>query len=1130
MGGVRAGIPSDQVVAVVAYLNSGLVQTGSGYLVTGRRVLTARHCTVDKKTGRPARSLQVVRRSDGAKAPATPFAATGDVALITVEESPEWAVPTSLEPPLFGRVDRSRSGELRDCEAIGFPLWQLDPKDQQRNAAELHGTIRVTEDVESGLLVMRDSLLDDVVIPRTAATKDRAEESEWGGLSGALVFYQGIALGVVIEHHPRQGSSAITILPVERFAAVPAREDPDRAAVAEALGLPAADKLPLAGRWSLTELVDVLVHGRLPQLDALDPYTLGATTSIYGNAETYGQHDEYVSRTKDEQLAAALRAGKMVILTGPSKAGKTRSAFEVLRKHRDWSSALLAVPAPGSLRQLPGHPGLVNSRSVVIWLDDLPRFLPPNGELSQAIISRLLDRRGPTVLLATLRTEQRELLRGREGELTRDVRMVLDHAVEIELASTREDPDEQARAVTAYPQLSSLPEGLAEMLASAPELLRRYHDAASADPVLHSLVQTSVDWARCGLARPIAERDLIDFAWNTLEQNRPDLDPDYGEFGSALRRARRAAAARGQAALLSTHRLSGDSRGYWAFEYLVAADDGQDNRPVRPVADTTWRRFLARASNDDAFNIGAAAYWRDNDAIALVATRQAAESGNARAQSNLGVLLATTVDPPELAEARRWYAQAAEAGDTWAQHNLGLLLAAMVDPPELAEARRWYAQAAEAGITQAQANLGQLLATMVDPPELAEARRWLTQAADAGNTRAQHDLGQLLATMVDPPELAEARRWLTQAADAGNTRAQHDLGQLLATMVDPPELAEARRWLTQAADAGNIDAQVDLGVVLASRLDPPELAEARRWLTHAAEAGNTGAQVGLAALASQMDPPELAEARRWLTQAAEAGDTEAQLRLGLLLGGMLEPKELVVGRHLLTHVAEAVNDDPQGKLGVLFGTMVDPLDLADARRWLTQAAEAGNTDAQHSLGVLLATRLHPPELAEARRWLTQAAESGNTAAQYSLGVRLATMVDPPELAEARRWLTQAAEAGHTQAQADLGLLLDQYSDPPELAEARRWYTQAAQAGYIPAQYNLAVLLASRIEPPELAEARAWLTQASEAGDVSSQYDLGVLLATMLDPPELTEARAWWARAASAGYVAARRALESSGGG
>ena len=873
------GIPSDRVAAVVADLDTGLVQTGSGYLVTERRVLTAWHCTMDERTGRPARSLRAVRPFDGAEAAVTLIAAAPalDVAVLTVGEDSSWPVLTGSEPPLFGRVDRSRSGELRDCQAVGFPLWQLDPRDQQRNAAELHGTIRVTEDAESGLLVMRDPLLNDVVVPATAPTEDRAEESSWGGLSGALVFWQGIALGVVIEHHPRKGRSAITILPVERFTAVPAGGDLGSAAMAAALGLPPADKLPLAGGRSLAELVEVLLHGRLPRVAELDPYTLGTTPSGYGNAETYGQRDHYVPRNQDEPLAAALRPGRLVVLVGPSKAGKTRSAFEALRRHDLWGTALLAAPAAKPLDWLAEHPALGSSGPLVIWLDDLPRFLPPAGELRQATISRLLDRPGLTVLLATLRAEQRELLRRAEGELTRDVRMVLDNATSIELGSTRDNPAEQAQAAAAYPQVGFRPEGLAETLAGAPELLRRYHDAEAADPALYALVQTCIDWARCGLARSIPEPDLLALSRDAVEENRPYLDMRDDEMDEALRRARNPIPGGGQVALLGTRRTAGQPREYQAFDYLVAADDGQGGERARPVAETTWRRFMDRATDEDAFGIGFAAIQRGNIPVAVEANRRAANAGNTAAQNSLGVLLFTSLDPPELAEARAWLTQAAEAGDTNAQSSLGVLLADQLDPPELAQARTWYTKAAEAGDTGAQYNLGVLLADQLNPPELTQARTWYTKAAEAGETSAKVNLGVLLATRLDPPELAEARTWWTQAAEAGDTDAQNDLAGLLADLLDPPELDEARTWLTRAAEAGHTGAQNNLGVLLITRLDPPALDEARTWWTKAAEAGHTGAQYSLGVLlATRLDPPELAEARTWYTKAAEAGHTDAQ--------------------------------------------------------------------------------------------------------------------------------------------------------------------------------------------------------------------------------------------------------------
>ena len=216
-GGAWSGIPSDRVVAVVAHLDTGRVQIGSGYLVAERLVLTARHCTLDRKTGRPAGRLRVVRRSDGADLPAKLSAAALDVAVLTVAEDAVWVLPIASEPPRFGRIDRNRTRLLDGCQAVGFPLWQLDTRDEHRNAAG--GSIRATEDMESGLMVMRDPLLSDVAIPDTVRQEDRTDRSPWGGLSGALVFYQGMALGVVIERHPWQGHAAITILPAERFAA-----------------------------------------------------------------------------------------------------------------------------------------------------------------------------------------------------------------------------------------------------------------------------------------------------------------------------------------------------------------------------------------------------------------------------------------------------------------------------------------------------------------------------------------------------------------------------------------------------------------------------------------------------------------------------------------------------------------------------------------------------------------------------------------------------------------------------------------------------------------------------------------------------------------------------------------------
>jgi Trypsin-like peptidase domain len=318
------GIPSDRVVAVLANLQSGRIQIGSGYLVTGRRVLTAGHCLVDAESGQPAHSLRVVRSTDGAAAPAVLIAAASDVAVLEVNDDSAWSASV-LEPVAFRRVNRSRSMELCDCHVMGFPLWQLDPHDQGRNTAELHGTIRATEDMQSGFLILRDSALADVAIPESARDDDR-QNSPWGGLSGALVFYHGYALGVVVEHHPRQGNSALRILPVDRFADVPSgaettlvpvghfvgeswQADQGVISVAAALALPPAADLPLIG--AVEESPRRPAPGGTPDSDSdsgPDRETITLNVIMRGPLQTQGltvAFDEAVAREQSDPAAAA---------------------------------------------------------------------------------------------------------------------------------------------------------------------------------------------------------------------------------------------------------------------------------------------------------------------------------------------------------------------------------------------------------------------------------------------------------------------------------------------------------------------------------------------------------------------------------------------------------------------------------------------------------------------------------------------------------------------------------------------------------------------------------------------------------------------------------------------------------
>ena len=815
----------------------------------------------------------------------------------------------------------------------------------------------------------------------------------------------------------------------------------------------------------LSEAAGTSLRSRLPPISDLDPYTLGANPSAHGDAGSYGQGDPYVGREADEPLRTALLPGRLVVITGPVAAGKTRTAFEVVREHKDWAGALLAAPAPGSIDELSRHPDLAaGHHPVVVWLDDLARFLPPVATLSEIAIRRLLERPGPTVLLATLRDYQRDILQRYDIGLTREARQVLDGATWVTLLSTREDPAEQARAAAKYAEAGTGSEGLAETLAGVPELLRRYRDAAVNDLPLCTLVQVCVDWARCGIRRPIPEADLRALARGVARSRGSGVTDK--EFGEALGRACAPVAAQSRAALLATRRLPGGSHGYVASSFLAAHDDEDVGNRPRQVIQLVWRHVLTWALSQETLSVGLAAYLQGNVPAAIAANRRAVAEGHGEALFNLGVLLADCLNPPDLAQARQWYTKAAQAGDAGARFNLGVLLADRLDPPDLAGARKWWTLAADAGDADACFNLGVLLADRLDPPDLAGARKWWTLAADAGDADACFNLGVLLADRLDPPDLAGARNWYARAAEAGNVNAGFNVGTLLASRVVPPDLAQARAWWTWAAEAGHAGAQFNLGMLFAEALNPPDLTQARAWWERAANAGDAEAQYSLGGLlADRLDPPDLSGARWWWERAAEGGHVRAAYALGRLLAVRLNPP-----------------------------------DLAGARRWWMRAAEAGSIDAQFNLGVLYADLLEPPNLAEAIWWWQRAADAGDGESRYSLGRLLADRLDPPDLSGARWWWERAAEGGHARAAYALGRLLAVRLNPPDLGGARRWWTRAAEAGDIDAQFNLGVLYAELLRPPNLAEAARWWQQAAEAGDEEAQRSLEQLASWESDPP------------------------------
>ncbi|WP_330254203.1 trypsin-like peptidase domain-containing protein [Nocardia sp. NBC_00565] len=1045
----------DHVVAVVVSLPGNRSQVGSGFLIAPRLVVTARHCTRNKLTGQYGLGIRVIRASDGKflRIPNSSVSAAPDldIAVIRLPEHQDWSSDTPQ--PELARVRRDVTGILSDCVAVGFPIFQRDPKDATRQLAELHGIIYQLDGVESNYLLMREPLVRPVLdAPQTSiadrnkpysnGTDRRIQEPAWGGLSGAVVFHANRGIGVIVEHHPRQGESALRLIGFDRIAA---SSNPVTQAISEALGISHMEHMP----WAMSipvrplhELVEVLAGDLLPYTKDLDPYRLGATVSPYGDSESYIRHDPYVPRTYndvDTRIRDAVRAAiaeetptdRIILLAGPSKAGKTRSLYEAIRSVAP--NALLVSPVPGEIDKVAEHPAVQTTLTdVVIWLDDLQRYLTHERPITNIQTSRFNARAGHTAIVATLRLEELARLRAATGEPSRDLRLLLDRAIIIELLPTTADPNEQTAAEGAYPN-QDLTFGLGAHMAGAPVLLGLYRAAEFSDPYGHALLTVAIDWVRVGVPHPIDEATLITYAKDTLRAGHPELDADEQTLRDALKRLRVAPESAARVGPLSTIPLDGNARGYDPFDYLVAADDGQ-SPPARPIPENFWMKILDQSSASVAFAIGSAAYLREKISVAIAAFQKAAEDDHTAAMVSLGALL-SELPEPKIVAARYWSERAASLGESAAMHNLGNLFAYKWEPADLKLAKKWWRRAIAAGEPHSAFDLAILLSEVQSPPDLVAARRWYEYGALSGDTNSMVNLGNLLSSKFDPPDIEAAKRWYLTAAQAGVPVSMHNLAHLLANQSTPPDLEGARGWYQHAAEAGHPPAMTNLGGILSSLGRYPE-------------------------------------AQYWYERAVENGESASMHNLGML-----------------------------------FATRKDAPDLVSAETWYERAALAGDTRSMTNLGALKCTLLEPPDFDGARTWFERAAELGDTGAMCNLGYLLLSNVEPPDIISARSWVEKAARLGDRNAMTILGQLLAYYLAPPDLVTAQIWWERAAEYGDRLAMQNLANLFESVVDPPDPAAARLWLERATKTAEGSRYSDslkgreilLPDLPGTVLDP-------------------------------
>ena len=467
--------------------------------------------------------------------------------------------------------------------------------------------------------------------------------------------------------------------------------------------------------------------------------TLGLKPSkIAEEAARAGRTPPYVPREKDSELYQALDRSPFVLVIGPSKAGKSRSAAEAMRK--ELHKRRLVVPEnKDSVRVLLARG--FNFSDSVVWLDDLEQKL--DAEALGQLLRKIRRSTRPTTILATMRSkplgsyipsgdnERPEWLFLKEADIVRFERKL--------------NADERKAAHEAFhdARLDEALErhGLAEYLVAGPDLVTKLETGASTNPVGRAAVLAAVDWYRVGLTRPVPKPTLkrlysaylSDDDGAGLGTTRPS-----GGFENGLEWAK--------AQIYETSALLSEEAGGLApFAYLL---DYVEDEPQGPIPASTWGIALNAAKGEsEALAMGEAALSRGELDVAERGLRKAVASHDSATAGAAAFSLGELCERRDQeTSAARWYEKAADCEHAGALYRLGQL-AEQRDPPK---ASHWYRRAADAGHAGAMCRLGELAEErdLVEPERsyLAEAERWFRQAAELGHLGAKNSLERLLAS------------------------------------------------------------------------------------------------------------------------------------------------------------------------------------------------------------------------------------------------------------------------------------------------------------------------------------------------------------------------------------------------
>ncbi|MFC9090670.1 tetratricopeptide repeat protein [Nocardiopsis dassonvillei] len=523
-----------------------------------------------------------------------------------------------------------------------------------------------------------------------------------------------------------------------------------------------------------------------------DPRALGVHPARRGNDGSplppYVERD--IDVTLRDLLTQSKTSGGAVLVEGDSASGKTRSALSAIEM--TFPDGLLFSPRPGEdMHTLIAHlPEASNQGTVVIWLDDLHRFL---GLGERGLNDHIMEkfRQNKVVTVATLRSEFGDIYRSFNVEQAQEEGLQWDPSrgerdemslllrrfswIELERNWSTEEVnracatgDNRLKEAASYHKMH----GIAEYLAAGPELLRKWTQARRSThrgghPRGHSVVAAAIDLARTGLLTAVT-RVMLEESHQHYLSGAAGLRPE--SFDEALAWAQKPGLG-ASGLLLPTNE---DEECWRAFDYLIEA-------ATSPVPKPIWRMAINHAANkDELMAIAINAHYADQHDIAMEICRPLAEEGEPRAMNRVGYWARSV---GRIDEAEAWYQKAAATGNTNSLVNLGII---MSDRGEDDKAEEFYRKAIDLGNKIALVNLSILLTNKGDTKE---AEKILRRSVESGNTQCINSLGVLLHT---DGRIKEAEAVYQLGAEVGNGYAIYNLGVI---RLNEGRMAEAVEYL-----------------------------------------------------------------------------------------------------------------------------------------------------------------------------------------------------------------------------------------------------------------------------------------------------------------------------------------------